>query len=370
MSALRTVVVNGVEIPEALIAQEAQNHPGANGADAWRASAHALSVRALLLDRARELGLRAAPAFDEEGREETEDEALISAVLDAEVSPKTPDDEECRRFYQTRLQSFRSPDLYEASHILIEPADESADADWRAKREAEAILAALTAAPGRFAELARTHSSCPSNATGGSLGQLQRGDLAAEVEQAILALAPGALATAPVRSRFGWHIVKLARMIEGRTLPFEHVAEAIRAQLEARAWTAAAVRYTADLARAARARGVPLSLSVAGAVEAGAFVLGDMLSPENAENLGAWLMQTDPDLGSAILVAAAREEVEPAALVRRAAIEFAETANDEAWTNLISAAQNAEDPARAALAQILKQKLQPKRRSVTLIDRS
>ena len=54
---MRTLVVDGVEIPEALLAQEVQNHPGASAADARAAAGHALAIRALLLHRARELGL-------------------------------------------------------------------------------------------------------------------------------------------------------------------------------------------------------------------------------------------------------------------------------------------------------------------------
>jgi peptidyl-prolyl cis-trans isomerase C len=370
MSGSRIIVVNGVEIPESLIAQEAQNHPGADGAEAWRASAHALSVRALLLNRGRELGLEASAAFDEDGREETADEALIRTVLELEVSAETPSDEECLRFYEARRAKFRSPALYEAAHILIEPADASGPADIVARSIARSILKTLAAEPNRFAELARAHSACPSASVAGSLGQLNRGDLVREVEEAILALAPGSIAPEPVRSHFGWHVVKLARIMEGAPLPFEHVADAIRVQLEARAWTAAAVRYTADLVRAARGRGVPLALSAEGEVRPGAFVLGDMLAREHGETLGMWLTDTDPELVTAIRRAAETANVSPADFVRGAAIEFAETANDEAWTNLISAAQNAEDPARAALTSILKSKLRPKPRSVTLINRS
>jgi len=78
-----TLVIEGVEIPEFLIAEEAQHHPSANPMEARTAAGKALAVRALLLHRADELGLVAQPQVDDDGREETPEEALIRGVLDA-----------------------------------------------------------------------------------------------------------------------------------------------------------------------------------------------------------------------------------------------------------------------------------------------
>ncbi len=64
-----TIVVEGVEIPEFLIAEEVQHHPSANPMEARTAAGKALAVRALLLHRADELGLVAQPMIDEDGRE-------------------------------------------------------------------------------------------------------------------------------------------------------------------------------------------------------------------------------------------------------------------------------------------------------------
>ena len=74
---MRSLVVGGVQIPEALIAREAQNHPASDGAQAWAEAAHALAVRALLLHRARQLDLEPDPEIDAAGREETPEEAVI-----------------------------------------------------------------------------------------------------------------------------------------------------------------------------------------------------------------------------------------------------------------------------------------------------
>jgi peptidyl-prolyl cis-trans isomerase C len=367
MNAVRSIVIEGVEIPEALIAREAQNHPGPDGASAWNAAARALALKALLLDRARELGLDPAAEHDEAGREETREEALMRAVLDAEVNIAAPTAEECRRVYEANLARFRAPDLYEASHILIEPAGPEEADSAAARASAERLIAELRAAPSRFGEAARQFSACQSGALGGSLGQLQGGDLLPEIEAALLALAAGEIGPAPVRSHFGWHIVRLDRRIEGKTAPFEHVADTIAAQLQGRAWVGAAARYTADLAQRARQRGVTLSLSDEGDLSEGPLALGALLTPRAAALLPAWLESADPDLKAAVDRARGSDEV--SAFVRRAVSAFVETATDEQWTQLISAAQGAEDPALAALAAILKQKLLPRPRATTLINR-
>lgn len=245
------IFVNGVEIPEAEIAREAQNHSAASGAEARAAAANALIIRALLLERARALHLSPAAHVDGQGREEAPEEALVRAVLEAEVQPADPSEAECRRYHEAARVRFTAPELYEASHILFE-GDE-------AEQRARAAIAELHAGAG-FADLARARSACPTAVQGGSLGQLSRGDLAAEVEDALMALETGAVGADPVKTRHGWHVVRLDRRIPARTAPFEVVEGAIRKTLQERAWNAAAARYVERLARAASIEGAVLSL--------------------------------------------------------------------------------------------------------------
>ena len=348
------VVVHGVEIPESLIAQEAQNHPGPTAAASRAAAAHALATKALLLLRAAELGLEPAPERDEDGREETAEAALVRAVLEAEIEITPPTGEEIRRVYDAQRARFRSADLCEASHILIEPQSD-AENDVEAARMAAARLAvALEAGEAGFADLARSHSACPSGATGGSLGQLKHGDLVREVEEALLALTPGEIAPSPVRSRFGWHLLKLDRHSAGRDLPFEIAAEAIRLRLESRAWTAAATRYVVALAEATRGKGVVATLDEQG-VRGGSLCLGDMIGdPEATRRLLQWLEAADPHLLFLLLEESRDRGTEPVQLVQELLAEFVGRADDENWTRVVSAARDGDDPAHAALAAILK----------------
>ncbi|WP_310541020.1 peptidylprolyl isomerase [Phenylobacterium sp.] len=369
-AATATIVVEGVEIPEFLIAEEVQNHPSLSAAEARAAAGKALAVKALLLHRADELGLTPGPIKDEAGREETNEEALIRAVLDAEIDIESPSEAECRRVYDTQRARFTSPALLEAAHILIEAEGDDAKALEQARQTAQGVLDRCLAQPSQFAHLAKTLSDCPSGKLGGSLGQLGPGDVVGEIERALGGLQAGDIFPRPVASRFGWHILKLERRIEGRELPFDYVEDKIALHLESRAWTAAATRYVSDLADRARAQGVAFSLSRDGRFATGSLSLGELLSQGgSADELEAWLDATDPELADRVRAAALADKLDVTSFVRRAVAHFVDNAGDESWTHLISAAQGAKDPAIAAMASLLRAKLTPKARTYTIVRR-
>jgi peptidyl-prolyl cis-trans isomerase C len=254
------VAVNGVEIDPDAIALEIQHHPAPDAETAWREAARALAVRELLLQEVRRLGLDAEPEPDGEGRCETVEDALIQALLEREVEAECAGEDECRRYYDANSGRFRTPDLFEAAHILIEP-DGTGEAAWAlAETRAHALAEALGDDPVRFAAAAREQSGCASAQQDGSLGQIRRGELMPAVQAAIEALDEGTTARLPVRSRHGWHIVRLQRRIPGQTLPFEAVRERIADMLEARSWTVQSVRYVAGLAD----RGEVVGIAIAG----------------------------------------------------------------------------------------------------------
>ncbi len=252
------VRVNGVEIPPEAIAQEIQHHPAPDAETAWLAAARALAIRELLLQEAARLGIAAEPEPDGLGRVETDEDATVAALLEQEVVPEEPGEAECRRVYEAQAARFRTPDLFEASHILLEPESDDEEA-WEAA-EAQARFLALRVGddPAAFAQAARELSTCPSAQQDGSLGQVRRGDLVPEVQRAIEALRPGETGREPIRSRFGWHVLRLGQRIEGRVLPFEAVRDRIEQMLEARSWSLGATRYVARLAQGAQVEGILL----------------------------------------------------------------------------------------------------------------
>jgi peptidyl-prolyl cis-trans isomerase C len=253
------VSVNGVSIARDAIAREMQQHAAAKPIAAWQQAARALVIRELLLQRAHHLGIAPQPIGDDEGRRETDEESLIRIVIEREVVVPEPDDETCRRYYARNIARFRSPDIYEAAHILFASSPADAQAHARAREEAVAVLAALREHPERFAALAQAHSRCSSAAQGGNLGQITTGQTTPEFEQALMALTPGELCSEPVATRYGFHIIRLDRKHAGQVLPYEAVAARIADYLSESVRRRADAQYVARLVSAAQISGIELS---------------------------------------------------------------------------------------------------------------
>ncbi|EEH13646.1 MULTISPECIES: peptidylprolyl isomerase [Brucella] len=252
------VSVNGVTIDEADILTEAQNHPAENPGAALLSAARALAVRELLLQRAREIGIEPEHEKDAEGRAETDEDALVRMVIEREVDVPSASRDEAQRYYENNRHRFTSAPILEASHILIaaDPADqETRDA---ARQTATRLAAAVIAEPATFASVALEYSSCPSGAQGGNLGQLTRGSTVPEFERALERMTPGETTANPIENRFGYHIVRLDRRVEGEELPFDYVADKIAGWLEASTWSKAVSQYIAILAAEAEITGIDL----------------------------------------------------------------------------------------------------------------
>lgn len=299
------ISVDGIEIPREEIAREAQNHKGASSFDCWREAARALVIRQLLLQEAAREGIAPEPVRDALSRVESTEEALIRQLIDAKVVVREPDEEACLRYFSQNPRRFRTPALHEASHILC--AAPAPDARAAAKARAGALIEELRGAPQRFADLAALHSACSSAAQGGNLGQIGPGQTVPPFEKALAGMEEGTISTAPVETRYGFHVIRLDRRIAGRALAIEMVKGRIQAYLADRAHHDALYSYVRWLAEHARITGIELET---GRVDPAA-------------------VEPSPDGG--------RE-----AAMRR----FANGASAEDWTSLIRSVQKAEDPAR------------------------
>lgn len=253
----KTVRVNGVEVRRAEISREAQYHPAQKPIDAWHSAAKALVIRHLLLTEANRLAIAANPKT-QDGRTETEDEALIRELFEQQVVTPDPDEAACLRYYQNNRSRFCSPAIFEAAHILIAADKRDARVFVAAKAKADGIARELRILPGKFDMLASLHSDCPSAELHGNLGQLTAGQTTPEFEKALLALAPGAISD-PVESRYGVHIIRLDRKIEGRQIPFEAVRERIANYLRESVERRATAQYIALLISRAKIEGMEIA---------------------------------------------------------------------------------------------------------------
>ncbi|MCC7393689.1 MAG: peptidylprolyl isomerase [Sphingomonadaceae bacterium] len=255
------VAVGGVEIPPATIAAEVQNHPAPSAEAAWEAAARALVLRQLLLDEAARLGLTGAGLADAEGRRLAAEDAAIEALLEAAVTTPKADEATARLYYQRHKDRFSSPTLVEAEHILFAADPQDDLAYGLAAGDARQAIRVLQREPGRFGEYARAHSACPSKEQGGNLGQIGPGQTVKPFEDVLFALAEGALHPEPVKSRFGVHVIRAGRRVEGQQLPFELVEDKIAQYLEEASFRRAVSQYLTILASRTTIEGVDIATS-------------------------------------------------------------------------------------------------------------
>jgi len=192
------------------------------------------TVRARLLARAGRIGIQG------------EEDDVIERLLEAELPEAEPTDEDCRRWYEQNPRRFTAGALVEASHILFAITPRVPPERLRAK--AAEVHAKASRDPAAFARLAGEYSNCPSAAQGGALGQLGRGDSVTEFEKAVLDSERLGVLPDLVATRFGFHVVLVARRIPGRVLPFGEAREQVKAYLSQRATERALGEYVRSLA--------------------------------------------------------------------------------------------------------------------------
>lgn len=135
-------------------------------------------------------------------------------------------EEALEQYYEQVKERFESPERRQARHVLI--AVDGDVNDEAARKKAEE-LAAEAKGGADFAELAKENSQDPGSAQqGGDLGWAQRGMFVGPFEDALFAMQPGEI-RGPIKTQFGYHIIKLEKIESGHVRPFAEV----RAEIEA-----------------------------------------------------------------------------------------------------------------------------------------
>lgn len=255
------ITVNGVEISAEAIALEAQQHPMPKDKPgwAWRAAAHALVLKELLVQAAQVDVVMPTPIELAEGQWETELEAAIRSLLEQVISPAEYDEEALRAVYTAQPHRFTAPSLYEAAHILLPVAKGNIEQQKLALQQAQALITDLTHHPKRFAELAQQYSACSSKNVGGVLGQLTTGDTVPEFEAALATLKVGAISAEPVVTRYGYHIIRLDARERGQVLPFETVLPYLKEAHEKADWVRKGRDYMQRLVQEADIQGIDMT---------------------------------------------------------------------------------------------------------------
>ncbi len=165
---------------------------------------------ALLSLAAKDAGLDKDPQVKAQLEEATR-QILAQAYLQKKIlsQVKPIQEKDIEKYYQEHKERYREPEAVKARHILIEvPQGASKEQEAKARQKAEEIR--KRALQGEdFAKLAQKYSADPgSRNKGGDLGFFTHGQMVKEFEQAAFALKPGQI-SAPVRTAFGYHIIKV-----------------------------------------------------------------------------------------------------------------------------------------------------------------
>ncbi|MBN1526924.1 MAG: peptidylprolyl isomerase [Candidatus Omnitrophica bacterium] len=151
---------------------------------------------------------------------EAKKKVVITKLIKNEVEDKTKvTDDQMKRFYETHKESFKSPELWRASHILVGTEQEAKD------------ISDQLAGGASFEELAKKYSTDATAERGGDVGYFRKGQLVPDFEKACLKLDVGQ-ASDVVRTQFGYHIIKLTDKKEPQVQPFESVKRIIEGELK------------------------------------------------------------------------------------------------------------------------------------------
>lgn len=153
-------------------------------------------------------------------------EAIAKMVTDASLQDA---------YAQMKTQNTGNEEI-RARHILV-----------KEEKTALAVIAELDKGKD-FAELAKTKSTGPSGATGGDLGYFGSGQMVPAFEKAAFALEKGAYTTTPVKTQFGFHVIKQEDRRAKAPPAFAEVEQRLRTQLS----QAAGAQYMAKLRKAAK----------------------------------------------------------------------------------------------------------------------
>jgi peptidyl-prolyl cis-trans isomerase C len=163
-------------------------------------------------------------------------------------------EEDARKYYDENPKQFEQPEQVKASHILIKPeltdpnADPNTDpneAKKIARTKTEDLLKQLKDGAD-FAELAKSHSTCPSAPEGGDLGFFPRGQTVPAFENVAFELEIGQISDV-VETEYGYHIIKATDHEEAGTIAFDQAKDNIIRQLTQKKQSELADEYIESL---------------------------------------------------------------------------------------------------------------------------
>lgn len=174
-----------------------------------------IDSKLLLLDAKRNL-LEAEADFKAQ-LAKIKDNLLTSYAAEKAIASVSVSDADAKKYYDENSDKFTSEEAVDASHILVE-----------SEELANELLAKIKAGEISFEDAARENSTCPSGKSGGSLGEFGRGQMVAEFDTAVFAMAEGEISASPVKTQFGYHLIKLNAKKEAAPMEYDAIKDEIK----------------------------------------------------------------------------------------------------------------------------------------------
>ena len=127
---------------------------------------------------------------------------------------------ELRDYYEKNLDRLGGGATVNASHILVDTEEQALE-----------ILGKIKSGELSFEDAAMQFSSCPSGERGGNLGDFSEGQMVPEFDRAVFSMEVGEITEVPVRTQFGYHLIKLNSKNEAQVPSFEEIEPQLREAL-------------------------------------------------------------------------------------------------------------------------------------------
>ena len=140
------------------------------------------------------------------------DNLLISYAGNKVIAGVRITDKEVEDYYEANKERFVGEATVNASHILVDSEELALE-----------LLGKINAGEISFEDCARENSTCPSKENGGNLGDFGQGQMVPEFDQAVFAMEVGTVSAAPVKTQFGYHLIKLNSKSDATVAPLEEI---------------------------------------------------------------------------------------------------------------------------------------------------
>ena len=218
LATVGTLTVTDDEVNE-FIASLGQRGAAYNNPEGRKAILGQLIGNKLLLLDARRNLYEGEAAFREQ-LAKLKDTLLINYAGEKAISGARVDDAEVRTYYDENKAQFTKEETVNASHILV-----------KSEEEALSILSDIKDGRISFEEAAKKYSSCPSKDNGGNLGDFGKGQMVPEFDKAVFEMEVGKLCDSPVKTQFGYHLIKLNARNAAEPMAFSDIKDDIKNML-------------------------------------------------------------------------------------------------------------------------------------------